>query len=264
MIFYSLLTQLWIYSHCISLSGDIELNAGSKRDIYQCSSVCHWYLNSVASHNFSEIKPLITYNYIHNFNIICFSGSYLNVEILSNDSNLQIPGYNVASMDHPSNTKLKGVCLCYKCLLSLKVMGVSYLQECINFEVKIGDKTCNFVSLFRSPSQTKDGFENFIKNAELNLEQIANKNPFLIVVLGDFNARIQGWYQNDITTFDRGKIDMTFSQFSLSQIIKEPTHILRKSASCIDIIFTSKPNLVMHSGIHPSPHLNCHNLNCLH
>ena len=252
MIFYSLLTQLWIYSHRISLSGDIELNPGSKRDIYQCSSVCHWYLNSVASHNFSEIKPLITYNYIHNFNITCLSGSYINVEILSNDSNLQIPGYNVARMDHPSNTKLRGVCLYYKCLLSLKVMGVSYLQE------------CNFVSLFRSPSQTKDGFENFVKNAELNLEQIANKSPFLIVVLSDFNARIQGWYQNDITTFDRGKIDMTFSQFSLSQIIKEPTHILSKSASCIDIIFTSKPNLVMHSGIHPSLHPNCHNLNCLH
>ena len=119
-------------------------------------------------------------------------------------------------MDHPSNTKLRGVCLYYKCLLSLKVMGVSYLQECINFEVKIGDKTCNFVSLFRSPNQTKDGFENFIKNAELNLEQIANKSPFLIVVLGDFNARVQGRYQNDITTFDRGKIDMTTSQFSLS------------------------------------------------
>ena len=58
----------------------------------------------------------------------------------------------------------------------------------INFEVKIGDKTCNFISLYRSPSQTKDEFENLIKNLEINLEHIANKSPFLIVVLGDFNA----------------------------------------------------------------------------
>ena len=33
LISYSFLTQLWIYSHRISLSGDIELNPGPKRDI---------------------------------------------------------------------------------------------------------------------------------------------------------------------------------------------------------------------------------------
>ena len=79
----------------------------------------------------------------------------------------------------------------------IKVIDVSIFKECINFKVKIGGKTCNFVSLYRSPSQTKDEFENFIKNLELNLEHIANKSPFLIVVLGDFNARMQGSYQND-------------------------------------------------------------------
>ena len=77
--------------------------------------------------------------------------------------------------------------------LSLKVIDVSYLQECINFEIKISDKTRNFISLYRSPSQTKDEFENLIKNFELNVEHIVNKSPFLIVVLDDFNARIQGW-----------------------------------------------------------------------
>ena len=143
LISYSFLTQLWIYSHRISLSGDIELNPGPKRDINQCFSVCHWNLNSVASHNFSKIQSLIAYNCIHKFDIICLSESYLNSEILSSDSNLQIPGYNFARMDHPSNTKRGGVCLYYKCSLPLKVIDVSYLQECINFEVKIGDKTCN-------------------------------------------------------------------------------------------------------------------------
>ena len=44
-------------------------------------------------------------------------------------------------MYHPSNTKRGGVCINCKCLLPLKVIDVSYLQECINFEVKIGDKT---------------------------------------------------------------------------------------------------------------------------
>ena len=90
------------------------------------------------------------------------------------------------------------------------------------------------------------------------MEHNANKSLFLIVVLGDFNVRMQGWYQNDITTFEGCKIDIGTSQFGLSQIIKEPTHFLSNSASCIDLIFTSQPNLVMHSGVYPSLHSNCH------
>ena len=50
----------------------------------------------------------------------------------------------------------------------------------------------------------------------------------------------------------------TTSQFSLIQVIKEPTHILSNSASCIDLIFTSQPNVVMHSGVQPSLHPNCY------
>ena len=53
------------------------------------------------------------------------------------------------------------------------------------------------------------------------MEHIANKRPLLIVVLGDFNERMQGWYQNDITTFEGCKIDIATSQFVLWQIIKE-------------------------------------------
>ena len=163
--------------------------------------MCHLNLNSVVLHNFFKIQSLIAYNCIHKFDIICLSESYLNSEILSSDSNLQIAGFNFVRMDHPSNTKRGGVCLCYKCSLPLKVIYVSYLQECINFQVKIGDKRHNFASLYRSPNQTKDEFENFIKNLEINLEHIANESPFL---LGDFNARMQGRYQNDIATFEGG------------------------------------------------------------
>ena len=44
---------------------------------------------------------------------------------------------------------------------------------------------------YRSPSQTKDEFEDFIKNVELILEHNVNNSPFLIVILAGFNARSQ-------------------------------------------------------------------------
>ena len=49
-----------------------------------------------------------------------------------------------------------------------------------------------------------------------------------------------------------------FSQFSLSQVINEPTHISQNFNSCIDLPFTNQQNLITDSGIHPSLHSNCH------
>ena len=44
----------------------------------------------------------------------------------------------------------------------------------------------------------------------------------------------------------------------MSQVINEPTHILDNSKSCIDLIYTPQPNMIMDSGVHPSLHSNCH------
>ena len=48
------------------------------------------------------------------------------------------------------------------------------------------------------------------------------------------------------------------SNYGLHQLIQEPTHILNLSSSCIELIFTFQPNLVMESGVHSSLHPNCH------
>ena len=53
----------------------------------------------------------------------------------------------------------------------------------------IGNKIRNFIALYRSPSQNQDDFQAFIDNLEMNLETLAQRNPFLMVVLGDFNAK---------------------------------------------------------------------------
>ena len=65
--------------------------------------------------------------------------------------------------------------------------------------------------------------------------------------------------QEDSTNFEGITIENVTSQFGLSQIIKEATHLLKSSSSCIDLIFTTQPNLVVESGVHSSLHTNCHN-----
>ena len=84
--------------------------------------------------------------------------------------NLEIPGYNLFRADHPSNTKRDGFCIYYRSCISFLILDIQYLQECINFEIRIGGKLCRFVCLYRSPSQSQDDFEAFANNFELNID----------------------------------------------------------------------------------------------
>ena len=64
--------------------------------------------------------------------------------------------------------------------------------------------------------------------------------------------------KGDRSTIEGSKIDFLTSQFGPSQIIKEATHILENSSSCINLIFTTRPNMVLEFGVHHSLHQNCH------
>ena len=80
----------------------------------------------------------------------------------------------------------------------------------------------------------------------------------MTIALGDFNAKSNNWCKTDTTSLEGSKIDTIANSFGLDQLIQEPTHILNSSSSCIDLIFTLQPNLVMESGIHSPLHSNCH------
>ena len=114
--------------------------------------------------------------------------------------NVEIVGYALIRADLPSNTKRGGVYIQCKHSLAFRLLDICYLDECINFEILFGGKLCNFISLYRSPSQSQDVFEIFADNFELNLDKIANKNPYLIVFLGDFSAKSSNWYKHDTRT----------------------------------------------------------------
>ena len=212
----------------------------------------------MSAYNYTKLSSLKAFIAVHKFDIIYLSETYLDSSVAPDDENLEISGYSLVRSDHPSNNKRGGVCVYYKNVLPLRVLDIQYLHECINFELKIGDKLCNFVALYRSPSHTQDEFEKFSDNLELNLGTLSQKNPFLVVAIGDFNAKSKSWYINDSTTSQGIVLENITSQFGLQQIIKEPTHILDNSSSCIDLIFTSQPNLIIESGVYPSLHPNCH------
>ena len=123
---------------------------------------------------------------------------------------------------------------------------------------KIENKFCNFIVLYRSPSQSQDTFESFIDNLELKIDAIVAKNPYLIFILGDFNTKLNTWCRSDKSTYEGSRIDGLVSNYGLQQLINQPAHRTGNSFSCIDLLFCSQPNLVMESGVHPPFHPNCH------
>ena len=97
------------------------------------------------------------------------------------------------------------------------------------------NKICNFISPYRSPSQTADNFDSFLDNLKLNLDAMTDNNPFLVVAIGDFNARSSSWCINDKSNYEGTKIDCLATEYDLKQVINEPTHLLENSSSGIDL-----------------------------
>ena len=125
---------------------------------------------------------------VQKFDIICLSETYLDFSI--DDVSLEISRYYLIRSDYPCNKKRGGIYIYYKNFLPLKVTGIRLLEECIVFDLIISNKLCSFVALYRSPSQSQDDFATFSDNFEMTLDLASKKNPFLIVVLGDFNAKL--------------------------------------------------------------------------
>ena len=70
-----------------------------------------------------------------------------------------------------------------------------------------------FFFLDRSLNQSLEEFQTFADILELNLDTVAKNNPFLIALLGDLNAKLSNWYENDSTCYEGTKIEGITSQF---------------------------------------------------
>ena len=77
----------------------------------------------------------------------------------------------------------------------------------------IGDNQCNFVALYRSPSQDQDYFDSFSKSLEITLDN----NPFMLEEVGDLNAKSKYWYPSDRTTYEGNIFETITSHFGLHQ-----------------------------------------------
>ena len=118
-----------------------------------------------------------------------------------------IEGYTLIRSDHPSNTKKGGVCIYYKESLSVRIVNIPSLTECLVCEVTIQNKKGYVAVVYRSPSQSTSEFESFLSGLEDLLSNAFCSKSKFTVVLGDLNARPPAWWSEDITTLHGRQID---------------------------------------------------------
>ena len=127
-------------------------------------------------------------------------------------------------------------------------------------EIQLNRKKYFFALIYRSPSQDQSEFEHFTIDFELMLSKMHAENPFCVVITGDFNCRSSQWWDNDIESNEGELFEPLTSDLGLHHLISEPTHSMGDSRSCIDLIFTDQPNLIIESGVDPSLHEQCHQI----
>ena len=78
----------------------------------------------------------------------------------------------------------------------MRILDIKYLQESIVFQVLTANKLCNWISLYRSPSQPTDIFDQFGDNLELTLGEVG-----------------ENWYTHDKMSYKETKTDTLTAQF---------------------------------------------------
>ena len=96
----------WVHTLLIRQSGAIVMNPGPRRNPCLSLSICHWNLNSLTAHNYLKVSLLRVCVDITKFDVACLSETHLDSSNLYGDDNFNLPGYNVVSVNDPSNTRM--------------------------------------------------------------------------------------------------------------------------------------------------------------
>ena len=248
----------WVFLLLLLLANDIEFNPGPHyHDNF--FSFMNWNLNSLAKNNFERIKLIEAHNSLFNYDLISLCETCLNDSTEIPDTLLK--DYTFISANHPDNLSHGGVGLFYKNSLPLKNRSDLAFDESIVIELKFGRKKIFFTVVYRSPSfkHNSPEFANFLKNCNDLHSKIQEENPYATFFTGDFNGHSQFWWPNGDTTPEGKEIEELFSSLSLSQVISEPTNFTPgKNPSCIDLIVTDQPNIILDSGTRASLDSKCH------
>ena len=217
----------------------------------------HWNCNSLPAHNYQRISSIqahITTNDLHLF-AVTESALHKNIP---NDQ-IDIPGFNAIRNDLPENDSHGGVLIFHRADLGVKHrLDLQNHANTLVLELSLSRKKVFFVLVYRKFSQTPEEFIIFTEKMDELLTNIEMENPYMTLACGDFSAHSSTWWSGGSTNHFGTAIQDLFDDHLLTQIVDQPTYITGNSQTCIDLVATDQPNLILTNEIHPSMHKYCH------
>ena len=129
---------------------------------------------------------------------------------ISNDD-IFIEGFSreIYRSDHLSNSKTGGVCVYFREGLPIKRRPkLELLQELIVTKFNISSKKVLLITLYRSPGQTNEQYENFVDRLQIMINQIRGERPYCLLLTGDFNCRSSQWWGDDAESPEGTALDV--------------------------------------------------------
>ena len=187
-------------------------------------------------HKVDEVNILLNDNDI---DVLCINETWLKSD--NDDSEIEIDGYNAYRLDR-QNGKIRGGVLCYvKNTILSKQNDDLYDNDIEGIFIEINltnTKPILVGSIYRPPDCTVDFLD--------NLDDIFKKCNNLyddVYILGDFNL-------DQVKAGNLKKVTRLANNSNMKQIITDYTRITETSKTKIDLIFVSKPELIISSGVH--------------
>ena len=249
---------LWLPTILLLLSNDIHLNPGPhfQDNFFNFMS---WNLNSLAKDNFQRVRLIEAHNTLFNYDLISICETSLNDSVELPEPLLD--DYTFLPANNTANVRHGGVGLLFKNSLPVIVRNDLSFDESIVIELKFGRKKIFFIVLYRSPAFNHNSleFQAFLSNFKSLHSKIQGENPFAMFFTGDFNAHSQFWWPDGDSNPEGMEFENLFISLGLSQIISEPTNFEpNKNPSCIDLIATDQPNLILDCKTRASLDTYCH------
>ena len=262
LIFLSWLLIFSLINKILLKIGGIESNPGPPPPATSRFSFATFNIDSLLARDGCKLSAIEGIDSIYKFDIFGICESYLTPTI--ENSQIRVEGFSPEPFrsDSPSSSSRPkgGVCLYYKDHVPIKRrLDLEFLDECIVCEIEVKNKKFFYVLAYRSPNQTPDAFSTFLAKLQLMIDKINLENPFSIILTGDTNCRSPLFWDEESFESIEGKALSNLTLINgLEQIINLPTHFPRPGvATCIDHIFTTQSNVIVDSGVIPSPDPCC-------
>ena len=235
------------------LCGDIETNPGPLHDTFSSDfSIGNSDSSSFFSKNKKSFISLMHLNVqslrpklriieatLNDFDILCFTESWLNPSI--NDKDVHLTGFELPfrhdRLDRPGG----GVVVYCKDHLLAKRRGDLELAgtgiECVWIQFLLKNEKYLLGTFYRPPNSSVQTWHIIEQSFELAIDtKIKN-----IIITGDFN-------ENQLSN-NESKINNLTSNFNLFQIISEPTCVSESTSTLIDLLITNNPSNILYSAV---------------